>query len=56
MEVGTAPMSQVRFPYAEKATNAADRQAWQLLAEDWTSLARGVEINPRLSAFGPDAN
>ena len=35
---------------AEKATNAADRQAWQLLAEDWMSLARGAEINPRLSA------
>ena len=35
---------------AEKATNAADRLAWQRLAEDWTSLARGAEINPCLSA------
>jgi hypothetical protein len=35
---------------AEKATNAADRLAWQRLAEDWTSLAQGAEINPCLSA------
>jgi hypothetical protein len=35
---------------AEKATNAADRLAWQSLAEDWTKLAQGAEINPRLSA------
>jgi hypothetical protein len=35
---------------AEKSTNAADRLAWQHLAEDWTSLARGAEINPCLNA------
>jgi hypothetical protein len=35
---------------AEKATNAGDRLAWQHLAEDWTKLARGAEVNPRLSA------
>jgi hypothetical protein len=36
---------------AEKATNAVDRQEWQRLAEDWTKLARGAAINPRLSAL-----
>jgi hypothetical protein len=35
---------------AEKATNGADRQAWQRLSEDWIKLARGAEINPRLCA------
>ena len=35
---------------AEKATNGADRQAWQRLSEDWIKLARGTEINPRLCA------
>jgi hypothetical protein len=35
---------------ADKATNAADRMAWQRLAEDWMKLARGAEVNPRLSA------
>jgi hypothetical protein len=35
---------------AEKATNGADRQAWQRLSEDWIKLARGAEINPRVCA------
>jgi len=33
---------------ADKATNGADRRAWQSLAEDWTKLALGAEANPRL--------
>ena len=33
---------------AEKATNDADRLAWQRLAEDWTNLARRAVVNPRL--------
>jgi len=28
---------------AEKATNQADRRAWQSLAEDWKKLAQGAE-------------
>jgi len=32
--------------HAEKATNGADRKAWQSLAEDWTKLALGAEANP----------
>ena len=36
---------------AKKATKAADRLAWRRLAEDWTKLARGAEVNPRLSTF-----
>ena len=39
----------------EKATNAADRQAWRRLAEDWTNLARGAMVNPRLDVEKPDA-
>ena len=35
---------------AKKATDRADQEAWQRLAEDWTKLARGAAINPRLSA------
>jgi hypothetical protein len=35
---------------AEKATNAHDRLAWQRLADDWTKLARGAAVNPRLDA------
>ncbi len=31
---------------AEKATNRADREAWEGLAEDWTKLARAAEANP----------
>ena len=30
---------------AEKATNGADRQAWQSLSDDWLKLARGAEID-----------
>jgi len=41
---------------AKKATNRADQEAWQRLAEDWTKLARGAAVNPRLSAGQrPDA-
>jgi hypothetical protein len=36
---------------AEKATNTADRLAWQRLAEDWTRLARGSDVNHRLSTL-----
>jgi hypothetical protein len=36
---------------AEKSTNVADRLAWQRLAEDWAKLARGAEVNPRLSTL-----
>ena len=36
---------------AEKATNADDRLAWQRLADDWTKLARGAAVNPRLDAM-----
>jgi hypothetical protein len=36
---------------AEKATNTADQLAWQRLAEDWTKLARGAEVNPRLNTL-----
>jgi hypothetical protein len=35
---------------AKKATNRADQEAWQRLAEDWKTLARGAAINPRFSA------
>jgi hypothetical protein len=41
---------------AKKAMNRADQEAWQRLAEDWTKLARGAAVNPRLSALErPDA-
>jgi hypothetical protein len=30
---------------AETADGAADKQAWQHLAEDWSKLALGVEQN-----------
>jgi pyruvate/2-oxoglutarate/acetoin dehydrogenase E1 component len=41
---------------AEKATNGIDRVAWQRLADDWTKLAWGAAVNPRLSAAErPDA-
>lgn len=40
---------------AEKATNLADRLAWRRLAEDWTNLARGAMVNPRLDADKSDA-
>jgi hypothetical protein len=35
---------------AKKATNGADQDAWQRLAEDWTKLAQGAEVNPRLNS------
>src|SRR5262245_59683406 len=38
---------------AKKATNQADREAWQGLAEGWTRLAVGAAVNPRLNI--PDA-
>jgi len=31
---------------AAKATNGADREAWERLAEDWMELARAAEANP----------
>ena len=31
---------------AGKATNRADREAWERLAEDWMELARAAEANP----------
>jgi hypothetical protein len=40
---------------AERATNAVDRVAWQRLAEDWTKLARGAEVNPRLNTLAGSA-
>jgi hypothetical protein len=40
---------------AEKATNDADRLAWQRLAEDWTNLARGAVANPSLEAEKSEA-
>jgi|HubBroStandDraft_6_1064221.scaffolds.fasta_scaffold5636354_1 hypothetical protein len=40
---------------AGKATNVVDQLAWQRLAEDWTKLARGAVVNPRLGAFEPEA-
>jgi hypothetical protein len=33
---------------AEKATNVVDQLAWRRLAEDWTKLALGAAVNPRL--------
>jgi hypothetical protein len=35
---------------ASKATNVVDQLAWQSLAEDWTKLALGAAVNPRLDA------
>jgi hypothetical protein len=37
---------------AEKTTNAADRHAWQGLAEDWLKLARAAEVNPLMDVDG----
>lgn len=39
---------------AEKTTNAADREAWQRLAEDWMRLALGLECaaQGRLARLG----
>lgn len=34
---------------AKKAANGADQLAWQSLAEDWSRLAQGAELNPRLN-------
>ena len=31
--------------HAEQARNPIDRAAWLRLAEDWTKLARGAELN-----------
>ena len=36
---------------AEKATNAVDRLAWKILAEDWMELARRADVNPRLNTL-----
>ncbi len=36
---------------ATKARNTVDRLAWKRLAEDWTKLARGAEVNPRLNTL-----
>lgn len=40
---------------AEKARSVADQRAWQRLADDWTKLARGAEVNPRPGDFASEA-
>jgi hypothetical protein len=35
---------------AERATNRADREAWQRLANDWMKLAQAAEANPLMEA------
>jgi len=35
---------------AKKAENGVDQAAWQSLAADWTKLAQGAELNPRLAS------
>ena len=42
---------------AEQATKAADQLAWLQLAEDWTTLARAAQVNPRrdLDGYSADA-
>jgi hypothetical protein len=34
---------------AKNAANGTDREAWQRLAQDWSKLAQGAEVNPRLN-------